>query len=57
MKRCDHSENRSLPAVRGRSTPLARCLKCNRDFDASSGLLVAWGDGGYVYASSRISVP
>lgn len=57
MKRCDHSQSRSLPAVRGRSTSLSRCLKCNRDFDSLTELLVRWGDGGYVYASSRLSVP
>jgi hypothetical protein len=46
-----------MPAVRGRTTPLSRCLKCNRDFDSHTGLLVRWGDGGYVYASNRLSVP
>jgi hypothetical protein len=57
VKRCDHSDSRSMPAVRGRTTPLSRCLKCNRDFDSHTGLLVRWGDGGYVYASNRLSVP
>ena len=57
MARCDHSESLSMPLAAGRSTPLSRCLKCNRDFDALTGRLVRWGDGGYVYASSRLSVP
>lgn len=57
MKRCDHSESRSMPAVAGRVTPLSRWMKCNRDIDDATGLLVTWREGGYVYASSRLPVP
>jgi len=52
MKRCDHSDHIGMPMVPGRTTPLGRCRECNRDFDSRSGLLVAFRNGAYVYASS-----
>lgn len=57
MKRCTHSDSFVMPDVPGRTTSLGRCRNCGRDFDVSSGLLVTFAGGVYLYQSSRLAVP